>query len=401
MPSRTRTNGSLSTTKRYYGSISGGGNYPAIVNAWNTSSASSPVINSGKVSGIQTYGTIKTMTDSVTPGYFRSVKNGGVLANNSCSASTLTCGSNIVYAYSGWLVRNPTSTTAYYARAKVQMPYGPPATIIPASPPGLVNKAIANARQQAMDLSTFAAEIGKTANMFAKVSSKAQRIFRTFISLRNLGKLPKNLADAWLEYRYGWTPLVHDLADIQSALVKIQRGMSWIAKGHQEGDDSIITSTGSPITIASLRYQVKTISKIQYGAYAAFRMDALASIQIDPIVTAWELIPFSFMVDWILDIGATVSALSPFANGELVSSGYVARVQSENQFVNASVYYGDFSSWVKMEEYLDIPQATGFTEQYVRIPQAATLSFGVSSSISFTHLLDLAALTSVLLKAGR
>lgn len=401
MPSRTRTNGSLSTIKRYYGSMSGGGNYGIIVNAWNTSSANSPVINTGKVSGVQTYGTIKTMTDSVTPGYFRSVKNGGVLTNNSCSASTRTCGSNIVYGYAGYLVRNTNSSSAVYARAKVQMPYGPPVVITPAPPPGLVNKAIADARQQAMDLSTFAAEIGKTASMFAKFSGKAQRVFRTFISLRNLGKLPKNLADAWLEYRYGWTPLVHDLADIQSALVKIQRGMSWIAKGHQEGDDSIVSSTGSQITTSCLRYQVKTISKIQYGAYAAFRMDAIASVQIDPIVTAWELIPFSFMIDWILDIGATVSALSPFANGDLVSSGYVARVQSECEFVNASVYYGDFNSWVKMEEYLDVPQATGFTEQYVRIPQAATLSFGVSSSISFTHLLDLAALTSVLLKAGR
>lgn len=35
----------------------------------------------------------------------------------------------------------------------------------------------------------------------------------------------------------------------------------------------------------------------------------------DPIVSAWELIPFSFVIDWFINIGDWVNSISPFAGG--------------------------------------------------------------------------------------
>jgi hypothetical protein len=37
---------------------------------------------------------------------------------------------------------------------------------------------------------------------------------------------------------------------------------------------------------------------------------------VDPLVTAWELIPFSFIVDWFVNVNDNLAAFSPFATGE-------------------------------------------------------------------------------------
>lgn len=42
----------------------------------------------------------------------------------------------------------------------------------------------------------------------------------------------------------------------------------------------------------------------------------------DPLVTAWEMIGLSFVIDWFLTIGDAISAFSPFASGSLRYATY-------------------------------------------------------------------------------
>jgi hypothetical protein len=39
---------------------------------------------------------------------------------------------------------------------------------------------------------------------------------------------------------------------------------------------------------------------------------------IDPLTTLWEIVPYSFIVDWFVNIGDLVKAYSPFVSGNLL-----------------------------------------------------------------------------------
>jgi hypothetical protein len=48
-------------------------------------------------------------------------------------------------------------------------------------------------------------------------------------------------------------------------------------------------------------------------------------MSIDPIVTAWEVVPFSFIADWFFNIGDNFAAYSPFASGTLYGTWVTTR----------------------------------------------------------------------------
>lgn len=133
------------------------------------------------------------------------------------------------------------------------------------------------------------------------------------------GWRPKSKAfgSAWLEYSFGWKPLVQD---IQSALEildkpfpqgKVKSSASWRWN-----------SQYTAMNVNSFWYRhrwIQTTSvegKIKYGAtirvtnpnlYTAASMGL-----INPGTLVWELIPFSFVVDWFTGIGAYLESFTDF-----------------------------------------------------------------------------------------
>jgi hypothetical protein len=126
---------------------------------------------------------------------------------------------------------------------------------------------------------------------------------------------PKSISDLWLEVQYALRPL---LSDVNAAIEQFDKNSDLTF-------DVIRTATLNGITKNSSTYRndmptfsdsVQTAWKVTVRYKARLRVDnaglrALAQMGMtNPSVLAWEVIPFSFVIDWLLPIGNTLNRLS-------------------------------------------------------------------------------------------
>lgn len=126
----------------------------------------------------------------------------------------------------------------------------------------------------------------------------------------------KRLANHWLEYKYGWLPLLSDIY-----------GAAELLKTRFESDRTVYTAKGSFTHNRDVRepvwngtqltdYRATHSTTVRYGL--SFAPDN-ASRQIlsvtgisNPALLAWELLPYSFIFDWFLPVGNYLKALDAY-----------------------------------------------------------------------------------------
>lgn len=173
----------------------------------------------------------------------------------------------------------------------------------------LVTNAAAQIYDQGWDALTFLAELSSLRNMFFS-------FFENLLRLAKRKRIPKNwrlLPARWLEYRYGWAPLINDCKAIAKLLERIGEGKVMRRKAASATSVANDTSTIlGPFQLTTIgTYSVLIQNKVTIGIRGSVVADAsVPGIQLNPIQTGWELIPFSFVVDWILNVGKTISAIA-------------------------------------------------------------------------------------------
>lgn len=116
-------------------------------------------------------------------------------------------------------------------------------------------------------------------------------------------------ASNWLQLQYGWKPL---LSDIHEGMVFVDHHLRYptvhrvhaqrFAEGRMSGILSNLDyehSTKIPIRVVSSRRLTATLTEVD-----VVRLSGLT----DPLSIAWELVPYSFIVDWFIPIGDYLSA---------------------------------------------------------------------------------------------
>jgi hypothetical protein len=119
----------------------------------------------------------------------------------------------------------------------------------------------------------------------------------------------RDSANLWLEYHFGWTPLMQDIYDAVQVLSAIPPALGIRATGRWlEPIDS--TSGVNPIYRRLGSYECKTL--VGGEVYVSNPNLALANQLglINPATVAWELVPFSFLVDWFLPVGKFLDSFS-------------------------------------------------------------------------------------------
>lgn len=160
-----------------------------------------------------------------------------------------------------------------------------------------------NIKSHSQNLGTALAEYRQTANMFssfAKGTYNAWKIFR--------GKLPRNsrltpctVAAADLTATYGLNPLMSDLAGsldklldrLDRPIVRRVRGSGFDRRTFSENGVEGTWTTSERAT-AYITYVPEGPSDFTFG---------------NPLEIAWEVVPFSFVVDWGFGIGDFLSSL--------------------------------------------------------------------------------------------
>lgn len=187
--------------------------------------------------------------------------------------------------------------------------------------------------------------------------SATTRMLRNALSLTNFVRKihPKNWANNWLEYQYGWRPLVNGMYGALDEMMAPQRSGIYICVGSGQSFDKGVKQMASMAGLPvfdhwsdSLRCQYKACFEIrkpsvlqQLGNYTS----------LNPASIAWELMPYSFVADWFVDVGGYMrsmeTALLYFNN--LVWAGKtntrLYRVQSRYIGANTSVTANALASY--------------------------------------------------------
>jgi len=159
-------------------------------------------------------------------------------------------------------------------------------------------------------------EAAKTVNLLADAWKSFYRI--AAISVRDLSRKQLNrffdeVAGVWMQWRYGLRPTLYEIEDHQKALqeqlFKISRPTRQRAKrgtSFKETSYSSFTSFDG----SSWRYKTVTRTRIEVKSYVWSKIPKSAvetfaqSYGFGNLASSlWEATPYSFCVDWVLNIG--------------------------------------------------------------------------------------------------
>jgi hypothetical protein len=231
------------------------------------------------------------------------------------------------------------------------------------------------------NLAQDAAQLGYTARL---IESSARRIAKSMTALRRKrfgeaidalwsgsARSPRyrsaspsftgSLANNWLELQYGWKPLLMDIDGAMRSLASfyqlgehITRTVSASAKKETIlrapiMDDAIhLTTVGSSETRTTTRVRIMLRYQIDSRLKAFLAQTGFTN----PVNLIWEVLPYSFVLDWFLPIGNWLQTLSSF-DGLVFVDGCKTSFTRQNYIgvVNYTGTYAPYSPWQDISVY--------------------------------------------------
>jgi len=188
---------------------------------------------------------------------------------------------------------------------------------------------------------------------------------------RSLERVPidKRLSMYWLEYQYGWKPLLQDIHGATDLLADHFSKDRWVHQARGRARAKQESKTQSLYVNTTLREETVTKLCVRHSLNSEDRA-ALSQTGIDnPALLAWELLPYSFVVDWFLPVGNYLEALNAFAGFTFVDgwrsdSSKLLYFEDRNKFIPSAYggtwYRGHGSTFnrrytrVKLTSYPDV-----------------------------------------------
>lgn len=215
------------------------------------------------------------------------------------------------------------------------------------------------------------------------------------VSPRKGSKLkPSDISGRWLELQYGWLPLLSSSYEAMKAFAEIANGpRKFLFRSSRRRKATWELSTAP--TTCTLRVEGYVRTALQYEMYEEMSMSRQLGLE-DPLSIAWELTPWSFVVDWFFPFGNYLSLLNqiPKLKGRwLVTDSLVverSKVKANYLAINRGpplwkqdvLQLPDFTYWMNKTKrtYLETPPAVPFPN----------FKFGLDSSKRFYNALALA-----------
>lgn len=123
-------------------------------------------------------------------------------------------------------------------------------------------------------------------------------------------------ANRWLEWRYGWIPLMSTIRDSYEALTTQLETKDMLIHGSGGSDRSSTQQFDSYASTSRLTYRVKSnasqlcVVKLTARFQSEYWRSANQFGLLNPFSIAWEVVPFSFVLDWFVPVGQVLEAIT-------------------------------------------------------------------------------------------
>lgn len=279
-------------------------------------------------------GESSTITDEVTPNYRRRRKNGDIILNPVSLVRNVT-----THSSKGSITVGPHSSS--WGKVTIDGDIG---SVVESKVVGPYLGYDANHEQiainrayQSMNASPIMG--GEILGTFGQTLSMLRHPFKSATSLllraekrknwylaRKSGTAIQASAQAWLETRYGWKPIIGDCRETMRQVSLLRRSADRsirVARGGSRSEGSI--AIDFLVTIFSDNYiakGTKTLNqKVRASAGVLYRMKESSESERAAQAfglnarsipsTLWELTPYSFVVDWFVGVGPWIEAIVP------------------------------------------------------------------------------------------
>jgi len=122
-----------------------------------------------------------------------------------------------------------------------------------------------------------------------------------------VGGTTSALANGWCEYTYGWSPLISDIRNVAENVVGFTRNHLVVKAAATRSLDKTSRLTGAYAQWnGPYRVDYNGFIRIQFGIrfFTSYDVDLAKWTSLNPLSVAWELMPYSFVFDWVLDLGS-------------------------------------------------------------------------------------------------
>lgn len=198
-------------------------------------------------------------------------------------------------------------------------------------------KTLLEIKNQKVNLGVSIAELGKTTDLVTGFFKDLHSFFRALRladrrqlirAVKNQGPLSKDLSSKWLKYQYGAVPLMFEVNGLSeyiyreikdSYITGIVRHDLGLQPFKRTGPGWPETTETFPTVIRKNTYRYRVDSD---------KLRSLSQAGItNPALVVWELVPYSFVIDWFLGIGDYLEALDALVGVKdlLVIRGYTER----------------------------------------------------------------------------
>jgi hypothetical protein len=241
----------------------------------------------------------------------------------------------------------------------------------------LLNKLLAKIKSHDFNLGVNLGQLKQTTGL---LSSNLGHLGRSLWSLRKgdiagaarelgIRKTPKSLksdsvSGRWLELQYGWLPLVSDSFEAMKAFEAISSGPR---------SARFVVTRSKPmsqnVTAAPTHYSAMMRGtggrRLQYEMYEEMSVQRQLGL-LDPLSIAWELTPWSFVIDWFVPIGNYLSALNqiPSLKGRWLVTDFTRYPKQPIQYEWLLSQYGGTHPAYGQTRALDLPDCV---QSYTKI----------------------------------
>lgn len=142
----------------------------------------------------------------------------------------------------------------------------------------------------------------------------------------------KDFGNLWLEYHFGWEPLVKDIGAAIETLTHFDPGTQVIRANATIRDEYNYYYQWSPT--GWQRQKILWVQHALIGCSVRFSNPNLGIAQqlgfVNPLSVVWEAVPFSFVVDWFVNVGDVLGACTDFAGCEITRPFVTSHFTSVN-----------------------------------------------------------------------